>query len=86
MLSSSIYGSQKATSLKKCIFVNYNTFVRLVLKKEHGVKATAVGFLINVFDCLFKSVLIFALSLLDKKLQLFQYWYFFVFASIFLRP
>ncbi len=31
MLSSSIYGSQKATFLKICIFEKYNTLVRLVL-------------------------------------------------------
>ncbi len=55
-LSSSIYGSKMATFLKKLHFVKYDTFVRLVKKKEHGVKATAVSFLINVFDCLFKSV------------------------------
>jgi hypothetical protein len=56
MLSSSIYGSQKATFLKNCIFEKYNTFVRLVIKKEHGVKARAVGLLISVFNCLFKAV------------------------------
>jgi hypothetical protein len=55
-LSSSVYGSQVATFEKNCIFEKYNTFVRLVFKKEDGVKATAVGLLICVFNCLFKSV------------------------------
>ncbi len=44
MLSSSIYGSQMATFKKNYVVEKNNTFVRLVKKKEYGVKATAVGF------------------------------------------
>jgi hypothetical protein len=44
----------------------------LVKKKEHGVKATSIGILISFFNCLFKSVYIFALSLLEKKVTAFS--------------
>ncbi len=56
--------------------------MRLV-KKRTWCKGNSCWFLISVFNCLFKSVYIFTLSLREKKLQLFQYWQFFVFASIF---
>jgi hypothetical protein len=82
MLSFSISGSQMAKFIKNYICEN-NTFVRLVKNKVYGVKATAVSFLIGVSNCLFKSVEIFALSLIEKKLQLFLSWQIFVLVSIF---
>jgi hypothetical protein len=68
------------STFKKITFLKMTTLLLVSLKKEYSAKATAVVFLISVSNCLFKSIKIFAQSLLEKKLQLFLSWQLFCFS------
>ncbi len=69
MLSSS---SSQMAKFKKIHFFEKTTLLLGQLKQEHGVKETAVSFLIGVFYCL-SNLLKFLLYLIQKKSYSFFY-------------